>query len=327
LQRDLKGYFDGMNLYSYARNNPLSLIDLLGTESGGIVTFGVEEDLLNVPDNRTLEEQLSEVNQFSREALHSSERIYGEQKIRLLTRELRREGMIDMAKFGGAMYALGTFSALGGLAYGGAGATVAGAAGLGETGTLLTASAAGGMGSSLSWRLLENYFGRSTTLSEWAMTAAVGLGAGLISGGAGALYSRYTAPVGLHIATPSGPKFQVASAEYEALAEHAKSGNTLYRIGTTNNQYAWGEPGSTRSGASGQFWSFENPATSPNYSKDMGLPTPRRPGYNWIMGGTPKPHAPLITRPAEAVGTNLGGAPEVVTDPGTMRIKFFHMPD
>jgi hypothetical protein len=45
-----------------------------------------------------------------------------------------------------------------------------------------------------------------------------------------------------------------------------------------------------------------------------------------MMGGTVKPGANLITRPAPGIGTNVGGAMEAVVDPGGVKLKWFHMP-
>jgi hypothetical protein len=43
------------------------------------------------------------------------------------------------------------------------------------------------------------------------------------------------------------------------------------------------------------------------------------------MGGTIKLGTNFVTRPAPGIGTNTGGAIEVVTPPGGVRLDFFYM--
>jgi hypothetical protein len=104
----------------------------------------------------------------------------------------------------------------------------------------------------------------------------------------------------------------------------------IFRRGTTGTaldpkaQETWRPE--TPGGASGQFWSLKNPLTTPNYSKIHGLPSEGQ-GYRWIMGGRLKPGTPSVTGTSQGIGPNPGGAMEVVTPPGAVRIQFFHMPD
>ena len=81
--------------------------------------------------------------------------------------------------------------------------------------------------------------------------------------------------------------------------------------------------------AEGQFWAGQNPASTPGYANSYGTPGTQvaQGEYPWIMGGTVKPGTPFVTRGAPGIGTNLGGAPEVVVNPGGVRNLWFHMPD
>jgi hypothetical protein len=56
----------------------------------------------------------------------------------------------------------------------------------------------------------------------------------------------------------------------------------------------------------------------------FGLPGGAAP--NWIMGGSLRTGAPAVTRAAPGLGTNPGGAIEVVNQPGGVTGLWFHMP-
>lgn len=121
------------------------------------------------------------------------------------------------------------------------------------------------------------------------------------------------------IKTPYGVAEQGTDAGSIALRGQVESGGTVYRQGVTGTQQT----------AEGQFWAGQNPASIPGYANSYGTPgTPVAPDeYPWIMGGTVEPGTPFVTRGAPGIGTNLGGAPEVVVNPGGVRNLWFHMPD
>jgi hypothetical protein len=119
------------------------------------------------------------------------------------------------------------------------------------------------------------------------------------------------------IDTPHGPAVQAASPEASAALQDAQSGGTVYRQGTTGVQNT----------SDAQFWSPNNPATTPGYADKMGMPPAAGQGYPFIQGGTVEPGSPVITRPAPGIGTNAGGNIEVVVPPGGVQTNWFHMPD
>jgi hypothetical protein len=115
------------------------------------------------------------------------------------------------------------------------------------------------------------------------------------------------------IETPYALEAQSASAEARAALSQAQNGATLYRTGTL---------GSNMAGES-QYWSLENPLTSPEYASQMGVPggTP-----NFVLQGTLNPGASVITNEAAALGSNAGGGIPIVTSPGGVGNLIFTMP-
>jgi hypothetical protein len=116
----------------------------------------------------------------------------------------------------------------------------------------------------------------------------------------------------------SRPPYGVASQADDAvsltLRSQTEAGATVYRQGAFGVQ----ETGS------GQFWAGKNPLASSGYASSYGTPGSAAP--DWVMGGTVRPGAPFVTRPAPGIGPNLGGAPEVVVNPGDVFDLWFHMP-
>ena len=100
-----------------------------------------------------------------------------------------------------------------------------------------------------------------------------------------------------------------------ALTGQVESGATVFRSGKFGVQET----------AEGQYWAGENPLLTGDYNAAYGLPSSGKP--DWVMGGTVKPGSPFVTRPAPGVGSNLGGSPEVVVNPGSVENLWFHMPD
>jgi hypothetical protein len=96
-----------------------------------------------------------------------------------------------------------------------------------------------------------------------------------------------------------------------------QQGATLYRVGTLGRS----------AGPEGQYWSLQNPIATPGYATTYGLPAPRE-GVTtvFVEPGELNPGAKLITRSAPGIGSNTGGAIEVVTDPGSMTLNGFFMP-
>lgn len=121
------------------------------------------------------------------------------------------------------------------------------------------------------------------------------------------------------IKTPYGVAEQGTDAGSIALRGQVESGGTVYRQGVTGTQQT----------AEGQFWAGQNPASTPGYANSYRTPGTQvaQGEYSWLMGGTVEPGTPFVTRGAPGIGTNLGGAPEVVVNPGGVRNLWFHMPD
>ena len=116
------------------------------------------------------------------------------------------------------------------------------------------------------------------------------------------------------INTPHEPAVQGTDPGSLSALQRAQNGETVYRQGILGEQNT----------GDAQFWSFDNPVTTTNYADKMGMPSS---GKDWIMGGTVKPGADVITRQAPGIGKNKGGNIEAVTNPGGVQLDFFHMPD
>ena len=114
------------------------------------------------------------------------------------------------------------------------------------------------------------------------------------------------------IETLYGIETQSMSAEAQAALSEANSGGALFRTGQLGKSMT----------AESQYWSLQNPLT-PGYAGQIGLPgvTP-----DFIMGGTLNSGASVITNAARALGSNAGGAIQVVTSEGGVGIQFFVMP-
>lgn len=102
--------------------------------------------------------------------------------------------------------------------------------------------------------------------------------------------------------------------EARAAITQVENGATVYRAGEFGIQNT----------GKGQFWSLQNPAATPGYAGQMGMPG--APKVDWIMGGRVAPGSPVITRPAPGIGSNAGGSMEAVVPPGAVQIDWFHMP-
>ena len=115
------------------------------------------------------------------------------------------------------------------------------------------------------------------------------------------------------ITTPYGVALQSTDAPSLALRARIESGAPLFRQGSLEVQET----------AAGQFWSGQNPLVTRGYAQAYG--TPGASALGWVMGGTARLGARFVTRPAPGLGSNLGGAPEAVFEPGGVTNFWFHM--
>lgn len=96
-----------------------------------------------------------------------------------------------------------------------------------------------------------------------------------------------------------------------------ENGQTIYKWGTL------GRSAVTES----QFWSLENPLTTPNYASLYGMPPQNIIGNDsFIIAGTLKPGSCFVTRYAPGVGTNIEGGIEIVTPGLSVDLIYFVMP-
>ncbi|MEW6555021.1 MAG: RHS repeat-associated core domain-containing protein [Actinomycetota bacterium] len=108
----------------------------------------------------------------------------------------------------------------------------------------------------------------------------------------------------ISIETPRGLAYQEMSEQSLNLRQDVMSGGKIYRAGSF-------EGGSY--GPRGQFWAPENPINTPGYMNKYGATVS---DYDFVISGKPNPGAPFVTRTAPPYGTNIGGVPEVVVNPG-----------
>jgi RHS repeat-associated protein len=115
----------------------------------------------------------------------------------------------------------------------------------------------------------------------------------------------------ISVRTPYGRAWQKFNPEALKLHNDVKKGKDLYRVGELGKSQI----------AEAQFWAPEHPVSS-DFASRYGV------AYNksdYIIGGTIKPRTHYITRYAPQVGTNPGGALEVVTSSGGVGVHFFCM--
>jgi RHS repeat-associated protein len=117
------------------------------------------------------------------------------------------------------------------------------------------------------------------------------------------------------IRTPFGTALQEFTPEALALRGEVAAGRQVFRGGNFGRSTA----------AEGQFFAAESPL-NPGFANRVGAATLGRGSPDFVIGGTVRPGAAFITRTAPAVGKNTGGALEVVTNPGSVRLDFFVMP-
>jgi RHS repeat-associated protein len=120
--------------------------------------------------------------------------------------------------------------------------------------------------------------------------------------------------MGLLVRTPHGLALQSMSRAALEAKGAASEGAMLYRGGVLGKSAA----------AEGQFWSLENPL-SPGYAARYGLPEGTA-TFNFVEMATLNPGATFVTRVAPGLGSNAGGAIEVVVTPGGVIMRGFTMP-
>lgn len=143
---------------------------------------------------------------------------------------------------------------------------------------------------------------------ETAMLGAVGLARAAVAEGAVATMETFREQglANLHfqsISTPFGEAVQDLSAAALNVRSRVMEGVRLYKIGTRNT---------SQTGSGSQFWSTENPLTTPGFFEQYGIPQQNINEYNFVEIGTLRPETPFVTRFAPGVGSNGGGAIEVV---------------
>jgi hypothetical protein len=104
----------------------------------------------------------------------------------------------------------------------------------------------------------------------------------------------------------SGKALQDMGKEALAVRDQVENGASVYRLGTR---------GSSNTGAKAQFWSPEHPLT-PGYGNKYGIPQENIDKADFIETAIIKDGGNFITRPAPGVGSNAGGAIEVVVPEG-----------
>jgi len=150
---------------------------------------------------------------------------------------------------------------------------------------------------------LDEAIAEKIEMTRYALNLGMGMSGGIeIVEGAGS-----------SINTPYGKAIQSNSKEALQLRQTVDNGGQLYRTGT------FGKSNVTDA----QFWAPENPLSS-GYANKYGLANSQ---VDYVIGGTKVPGAPCVTRPAPPVPPNLGGGIEVVTNPNSVRLNFFHMPE
>ena len=117
---------------------------------------------------------------------------------------------------------------------------------------------------------------------------------------------------GKAIKTPYGDALQSTSKEALELRQYVDNGGQLFRGGKLGRSNV----------ADGQFWAPESPL-NPGYADKYGVDFNK---LDFVVGGRQVSGAPYITRPAPGLGTNTGGALEIVNNPNSVMLDYFYMP-
>jgi hypothetical protein len=117
------------------------------------------------------------------------------------------------------------------------------------------------------------------------------------------------------IETPYDVVFQETTDAAMAARAKVEAGATLWRIGTTGKSFA----------AEAQYWSLENPLTTPGYQIKYGVPAENWANADFVEAGTLKPGQDFVTRTALAPdGSQIPGAGiEVIVVPDSVDVSFF----
>ena len=116
----------------------------------------------------------------------------------------------------------------------------------------------------------------------------------------------------LTVPIPNGRAFQDFSPDAIALRNSVAAGGTVYRGGTL---------GLSR-GPEAQFWAPEAPWSS-GYASRYGIPPQNMAAMDMVSIGTVPNGGRFVTRIAPGVGSNTGGALEIVTSPYGVRHSYF----
>jgi hypothetical protein len=151
----------------------------------------------------------------------------------------------------------------------------------------------------------------------WDVIFSGSLVAGDVAGsytlGRGAISSINRTRAAMSVETPYGTAHQQLSLRALRLRWQVARGKPVFRGGAFGKSAA----------AEGQFWAPESPL-APGYNQRYGVASFKEPDF--VIQGTLKPSSRIVTRAAPAVGSNPGGAMEIVTRAGEVFAKIFHMP-
>jgi hypothetical protein len=149
----------------------------------------------------------------------------------------------------------------------------------------------------------SNIFNVSPQSGELIYTG-VQVGVGL---GTGAAAGRF-----LTVPTPYGRAFQDMSPDALALRQSVYNGAPVYRGGTL---------GRSETGEA-MFWAPEGPWV-PGFGAKYGIPQGNIANYDFQIMGTVNRGTRFVTRPAPGIGSNPGGALEVVTQRNGVSLQYF----
>jgi len=166
----------------------------------------------------------------------------------------------------------------------------------------------------LAQQVTNNLEGLDTVLE--VMTAAytapfVAAGASAFTLGTATLTTLGVAG-GLAVETPFGEELQSLASEALDAIPTVESGATLYRAGNM----------ATSNLTNPQYWSLQNPLTTPGYALTNGMPAATS-TFNYIQTGVLQPGGSFITNFATWIGTNTGGALQVVAGSGAVKTCSF----
>ena len=118
------------------------------------------------------------------------------------------------------------------------------------------------------------------------------------------------------VVTQHGIALQDLSAEALALRASVANGRQIFRGGMFGRTFT----------AEGQFWGFES-ALTPGYAESVGARTLGAETPDFVMAGRVTKGTGFVVRRAPAWGDNPGGAWEVVTESGRVKLDYFATPD